>query len=229
MTEKTIQNTIKEDDGKITYEQFGAREAANRQGNPEQLKESLSIIYAKIVEDARIDKHAIVKRIETNSKEIVDLENRIHSLEAKRVSLQDEVDLAEKQIEDIEQNRGNADIFPFIIATIITVLLTFYLWAFYAASGYAALNGVKEGKTGFSGIFSALADAFNKGGFVVVLTVLFPIIFLGLGFLIHDALEKKKYGMIFILLLFTLCFDAIIGYNISKHIYINEYNTEQPR
>ncbi|WP_205514470.1 hypothetical protein [Longitalea arenae] len=226
MTENiTVTNVIlTEQDRKMTYEQFGLKAAEKAQGNPEQLKEALPIIYNKIVEEAKLDKDGVHKKMEILNNEIADFENRIHSLQGKETSLSDEIELCEKQIDDIENNKGSTEILQFIIAAFITLFLTFYLWAFYAASGYAALNGVKSGKSGFSGIFAALSDAFNKGGFVVVLTVLFPIIFLGLGFLINDALERRKYGMIAILLVFTLCFDAIIGYQISKHIYTNEYN-----
>ncbi|MBK7740473.1 MAG: hypothetical protein IPI42_07925 [Saprospiraceae bacterium] len=47
---------------------------------------------------------------------------------------------------------------------------------------------------------------------------------LGLGFLIHDALEKQKYLFITGLLTFTLIVDAIIGYKISQSIHNNEFN-----
>lgn len=225
MTENKITVSTTEQHNNTTFEEFGLKQAERAQGNPEQLKEVLPIIYNRIVEEAKLDKETIRKKIETLNNEVVDLENRIHSLNGKKSSLDDEIELCEKQIEDIDKNKGGTDILPFVIAAFITLLLTFYLWAFYAASGYAALNGIKEGKSGFAGIFAALSEAFNKGGFVVVLTVLFPIVFLGLGFLINDALDKRKYGMITILLLFTLCFDAIIGYQISRHIYINAYNS----
>ena len=225
MTETTTNNPLTEKESKITYEQFGKEQAENAKGDPEQLKESLPILYHKIVEEAKLDKASVSKKIENLQKEIVDLENRKHNLNASKSSMEDEIINSEKQIDDIENNKGHSEIVPFVIAAFITLLLTFYLWAFYAASGYAALNGIKSGSTGFAGIFGALSDAFNKGGFVVVITVLFPVVFLGLGFLIHDALEKKSYGIITALLLFTFCFDAIIGYQISHHIYMNSYNT----
>ena len=47
---------------------------------------------------------------------------------------------------------------------------------------------------------------------------------MGLGFLIHDALEKSKYGFITLLLLFTLITDSFIGYKISQGIHTNEFN-----
>jgi len=59
----------------------------------------------------------------------------------------------------------------------------------------------------------------------LAMIILFPVIFLGLGFLIHDALEKKKYFFIIGLLFFTLLVDAIIGYKISQSIHNNEFNS----
>jgi prefoldin subunit 5 len=226
MIENSQPETFREKEQlKISYGQFGREEATKSNAAPEALKGSLPILYNKIVEDAKLDKESIQQQIKVLENSLVEIEGQKDNLLAKKSSIEDDITNCEKQIDDIEKNKaGNGDIIPLVIASFITLLLTFYLWAFYAASGYAALNGVKEGKSGFAGIFAALSDAFNKGGFVVVITVLFPIIFLSLGFLIHDALEKKKYGFIVVLLLFTFCFDAIIGYQISRHIYINSYN-----
>ena len=42
--------------------------------------------------------------------------------------------------------------------------------------------------------------------------------------MIHDALEKNKYGFITLLLLFTLITDAFIGYKISQGLHTNEFN-----
>ncbi|MEI6949936.1 hypothetical protein V9K67_22305 [Paraflavisolibacter sp. H34] len=208
----------------ITYEQFGKEAAKDASSNSVQLKNYLEILYLRIVERASEDKGTIAKKIgqlkdnllaENNTKKRLDAENKTH---------RSEIEDLKGQIQKIEAGKGIPDYLSFVIASFITVLLSFYLWTFYAASGYAALNGVKPGTHGFAGVFSALSAAFNKGGFVVVLTVLFPTIFLSLGFLIHDAIEKKKYFFIAVLLLFTFCLDAIIGYKISENIHLNAYN-----
>jgi hypothetical protein len=74
----------------------------------------------------------------------------------------------------------------------------------------------------------------NKGGGVIALIILFPVIFLGLGFLIHDSLESNKklnlankpskYGVIIALLFITLIADIFIGYKISQGVHTNEFN-----
>jgi hypothetical protein len=113
------------------------------------------------------------------------------------------------------------------------LLLTLYLFVFYSSSGYSAFYGIKPGSLGFINP-NVFADAMNKGGGVIALIILFPVIFLGLGFLIHDALETnkkltsgkkpKKYGIILSLLIITLIADAFIGYKISQGVHTNEFN-----
>lgn len=209
---------------KVTYERFGKEQAQKSNCSPEQLPFSLDIIYQAVVEEARLDEKGRNNKIEALRKEVEDLIKQKQIVVAEQEKLKDEVEDWQKEIINIENNKTTSDFLPFVIGAFITILLFFFLWAFYAASGYAALNGVKQGSRGFAGIFSALSEAINKGGFLMILTFLFPTIFLGLGFLIHDALDKKKYGFITVLLLFTFCLDAIIGYKIAENIHVNAYN-----
>ena len=60
------------------------------------------------------------------------------------------------------------------------------------------------------------------------------MIFLGLGFLIHDSLEKneklakekkpKQFGLILLLLTITFIADAFIVYKISEGVHTNDFN-----
>lgn len=130
------------------------------------------------------------------------------------------------EIDKIKVKDGEApttDYVPFVIGTFIVILLTLYLFVFYSSSGYSAFYGVKPGSFGFINP-NVFAEAQNKGGGLLAMIILFPVIFLGLGFLIHDALEKRKYLFIMGLLIFTLIVDAIIGYKISQSIHNNEFN-----
>lgn len=214
-----------DEDFKITYGQFGRNEAQSCNGTPSALKESLPILYDKIVEDAKLDKEGVARHLNTLEQDLLTLETQRDNLVSKVKTAEQAITDAEKEIDDIENHRaGNGDVLSFVIGTIITILLTLYLWAFYAASGYGAWNGISPGKAGFAGIFASLGDAFDEGGIVVVITLLFPVIFLALGFLIHEAMEKKKYVKVIIFLLFTLSVDIIIGYNISRFIHINAFN-----
>jgi hypothetical protein len=97
------------------------------------------------------------------------------------------------------------------------------LFVFYSSSGYSAFYGVKQGSLGFINP-NVFADAKNKGAGVIALIILFPVIFLGMGFLIHDALAKKKYAFIIGLLCFTFIADGIIGYKIAQGIHDNAFN-----
>lgn len=215
---------LEKNDAKITYQQYGKKAAQNANANPDHLPDCLDVLYAQIVEEARLDETGRMNKIETLRKEVEELEKQKNSFLSRQAGAEDEVVHYQKQIEDIENNRGQADLLPFVIGAFITVLLTFFLWSFYAASGYAALNGVKPGTQGFAGVFSALSTVFNKGGFLAIITVLFPAIFLAVGFLIHPFLEKKNFVAIVGLLLFTFCLDAVIGYKVSENIHNNAFN-----
>lgn len=211
-------------DTRITYQEYGKKAAQNASANPEHLPDCLDVLYAQIVEEAKLDDTSRKKKIESLRKEIEDLEKQKHKLAAQQSSLDEDVKHYEKNIEDIQNDKGHTNYLPFIIGGTIVLFLTFYLWSFYAAAGYAALNGVRSGTQGFAGVFSALSTVFNKGGFLAIITVLFPVLFLTVGFLIHPALERKSYLGVGFLLLFTFSVDAIIGYKISQAIHDNAFN-----
>jgi hypothetical protein len=121
----------------------------------------------------------------------------------------------------------------FIIGAFITLFLTLYLFVFYSSSGYSVFYGIKQNSLGFlnSNVF---ADALGKGPGVFAIIILFPIIFLGLGFLIHNALEEnkklekesksKKFLIIALLIFITFIADAFIGYKISEGVHTNNFN-----
>ncbi len=163
----TVQNNsiANGSDEKITYHEFGLKEAEKAQGSAEHLNHSLSILFNKIEEESREDKESVRKKIIGLQNEQLDNENKKNSILAIKGGKEETIKHKQKQIDDIENNKGSSDYATFAISALITLLLTFYLWAFYSASGYAAFNGVKQGTTGFAGIFGALSEAFNKGGF----------------------------------------------------------------
>lgn len=212
------------DNEKGFYIKFGRESAARADGQPGLIKESLNVLYKEIVKKAGEDKEGIAKRIQSLQEEVQALEKQKDNASGQKAHLENKLQDCEKQIDDIETEKGDPDIIPFVVGAFITILLTFYLWAFYAASGYAAYAGVPQGSSGFAGIFDALSEAFNEGGALKMIVILFPTVFLGLGFLIHDSIEKKRYGFLSLLLGFTLLFDVIIGFMITKHLHANEFS-----
>jgi len=229
------------DSEKITYTQLGFRSAQKSQSAPDAIEGYLEIVYDKFLEEQKLDEQGLKDRISKLKAEVQQEKARkqdaIAEINANKRNKKDkEKEIEELELEKIDIKNGEgetADTTPFIIGAFITLLLTLYLFVFYSSSGYSAFYGIKPGSLGFINP-NVFADATNKGGGVIALIILFPVIFLGLGFLIHDSLEKnkklvdnnkpKQYGVIITLLLITLIADAFIGYKISEGVHNNEFN-----
>ena len=248
MINQNTQNTFFEENTpyyeEINYNQLGFRSAQKSQSKPEAIDGYLAIVYDKFLEEQKLDEQGIKERI-------LKLNSDIQREKAKKQEFLSEInvvkqkkedkskEIEELEIEKIEIKEGNhdqTDIIPFVIGTFIVLLLTLYLFVFYSSSAYLAFYGVKPNASGVinPNVFS---DAVNKGGGVIALIILFPVIFLGLGFLIHDNLEKNKrrikegsksqFLTISLLLIITFLADAFIGYKISQGLHINEFNKGQ--
>lgn len=229
------------DSEKITYTQLGFRSAQKSQSAPDAIEGYLEIVYDKFLEEQKLDEQGLKDRISKLKAEVQQEKARkqdaIAEIYANKRNKEDkEKEIEELELEKIDIRNGEgetADTTPFIIGAFITLLLTLYLFVFYSSSGYSAFYGIKPGSLGFINP-NVFADATNKGGGVIALIILFPVIFLGLGFLIHDSLEKnkkladdnkpKQYGVIITLLLITLIADAFIGYKISEGVHNNEFS-----
>ncbi len=232
-SEKTVDNE------KITYNQLGFRSAQKSQSTPEAIDGYLEIVYDKFLEDQKLDEQGLKDRIAKLKAEVQQEKGKkqeaIADINANKRNKEDkEKEIEELELEKIDIKNGDGetgDTTPFVIGAFITLLLTLYLFVFYSSSGYSAFYGIKPGSLGFINP-NVFADATNKGGGVIALIILFPVIFLGLGFLIHDALEKIKAGKnktsaivtILVLLVITFIADAFIGYKISEGVHTNEFN-----
>jgi hypothetical protein len=226
---------------KITFNQLGFRSAQSSQSAPDAIEGFLEIVYDKFLEEQKLDEQGLKDRVSKLRSEVQQEKARKQDAIAeinynKRNKEDKEKEIEELEIEKIDIRNGDgetADTAPFVIGAFITLLLTLYLFVFYSSSGYSAFYGIKPGSLGFINP-NVFADATNKGGGVIALIILFPVIFLGLGFLIHDSLEKNKkltddnkprqYGIIITLLLITLIADTFIGYKISEGVHNNEFN-----
>lgn len=214
-----------------TYMHLGRLSAQARKSNALLIEPALEEVYHRFISDEEMTEDGRKDRIQRLKGEITQKKNLKIQAQSELNTQNKFKDDKENVIEELEIERIKVkdgeppaiDYIPFVIGIFITILLTFYLFVFYSSSGYSAFYGIKQGSLGFinPNVFS---EAKTKGGGVIALIVLFPVIFLGLGFLIHDALEKKKYGFISLLLIFTLITDSFIGYKISQGIHTNEFN-----
>ena len=235
------QTKTKSEKGKITYSQYGFRSAQKSQSQPAGIDGYLDNVYDQFLEEQKLDEQGLKDRISKLKAELQSEKTKKNDANAEISSHKSFKEDKEKQIEELELEKidirnGDGEIgdtSSFVIGAFITLLLTMYLFVFYSSSGYSAFYGIKAGSLGFinPNVFS---DAMNKGGGVIALIILFPVIFLGLGFLIHDSLESNKklnlanksskYGVIISLLLITLIADIFIGYKISQGVHTNEFN-----
>lgn len=240
----TIEQQITEEGERITYNQLGFRSAAKSQSNPEAIEGYLEIVYDQFLEDEKLSEKGIKDRIAKIKGEVQqELTKKQDAIAALNVSKRNkeemEKTIEELELEKIEIKNGSGetgDTTSFVIGMFITLLLTLYLFVFYSSSGYSAFYGIKPGSLGFINP-NVFADASARGGGVIALIILFPVIFLGLGFLIHDSLQKNKilkkenkprqFGLIVSLLIITLIADAFIGYKIAEGIHNNEFNAGQ--
>ena len=229
-------------DGKITYSQYGFRSAQKSQSQPAGIDGYLDNVYDQFLEEQRLDGQGLKDRISKLKAELQSEKTKKNDANAEISSHKSFKEDKEKQIEELELEKIDirngdgelGDTSSFVIGAFITLLLTMYLFVFYSSSGYSAFYGIKPGSLGFinPNVFS---DSINKGGGVIALIILFPVIFLAMGFYIHVAIENNKklnaqnkpskYGIITSLLLITLVADIFIGYKISQGVHTNEFNT----
>ena len=243
MADETFQNGQPKtsDKDKITYHQYGFRSAESSKSNPDAIDGYLDKVYEKFLNDQKLDEQGLKDRISRLKAEVQQEKSKKNDTNAeissnKNLKLDKEKEIEELELERIDIKNGEGEIgdtSSFVIGAFITLLLTMYLFVFYSSSGYSAFYGIKQGSLGFinPNVFS---DATNKGGGVIALIILFPVIFLGLGFLIHDSLETNKklvaqnkpksFLVISSLLFITLIADIFIGYKISQGVHTNEFN-----
>lgn len=239
---QTPSNKPIESTGLITYTMLGFKSAEKSKSKPESIDNYLNIVYEKFIDELKLNDEEKENRIELLKGELAQKkqakQEATSELNNAQIIKEDkEETINDLKLEKVEIRGGGGEIgdtTPFIIGAFITLLLTLYLFVFYSSSGYSALYGIKPGSLGFlnPNVFS---DASRKGGIVVAIVILFPVIFLGLGFLIHDSLEKNKklvdegkkpqFLLISTLIFITFIADAFIGYKISEGVHRNNFNS----
>lgn len=150
--------------------------------------------------------------------------NRIQSLIAKaKESIKNfEEEISQLKINSGHKNKGaNARMW---IGMIILVPLTVYLFMFYSSTIYSAFfmgdESIELAKAMLNPAALQLAWAGGLQEFLFVL--LMPMIFLGLGFLLHYYSSGKGIGGYLkagLVVLITFIFDCILAYKIGESVY----------
>ena len=115
----------------------------------------------------------------------------------------------------------------FYIGLVITLLLAIYLFIFYSSASFSAFFGNDDVTQAGAAILDShcFAKAMSNGIGQLLFILLMPVIFLGLGFLIHQFGESEKgvvkYIKIGMLYFVTFIFDALLAFEISETVYNN--------
>lgn len=213
--------------GELTYYDYGRISAMNSLANIDLIDSCLANLYDDIMLKNKLTDDQIQKKINQLDDEVLKIEKDIAQKKNEIQKNENTIDHKKKMIKDVQEKildiKKHLPPFNYVMfgaGVFIVVLLTLYLFVFYASTGYSAFYGVED-STSFihAGVFK---DAKKQGGEVLAIFVLFPMIFLALGFLIHDFLEKKKHLALTGLLCFTLIFDVLLAYKIAEGIHANK-------
>lgn len=217
-----------------TYQQWGARWAGQTNAQQVALTPALNSVVLAIKQEQAGDeteqkryKANIQAEIDTNQNNI-DAENaKIRQHNDIIAGLDETIENKKKEISEIKEGnkkRPMAKIY-FWLGAILCVFLAIYLFIFYSSASYSAFFRTDDTMDVGSAIFypQAFNDAIATSIEQFLLILLMPMIFLGLGFLVHQYAKKQgaeKYLKTTALYVITFIFDALLAFEISEKMYI---------
>lgn len=223
-----------------SYAVWGGRYAGAVQGSIQALKPALDqvILTNKTEqigneEEQERRRHSIQAEIDTKNNDIEALENKKKQKDDDIQRINACIEEKKNEIVNIREgnnHRGIAKTY-FYIGLFITVALAVYLFVFYSSAAFSALYRSDFENAGDATFYPhAFQEAWNMslGNFLLIL--LLPVIFLGLGFLLHHFSQEKsniKYAKIFLIYFITFCFDALLAFGISEKTYTPTYEMPQ--
>ncbi len=212
-------------------EQLGMRLAGRCEASPEALAPALNALVqnSKMIQaqDA-----ATQEKYKTQLKaQKMSLENDIESIskkipvhQSKINDLKDSIHEFKEKIAEAKKGGNPLAKVYFAIGVVINFFLGIYLFVFYSSASYSAFFRPDNDMAIGNAIFypKAFGDAWNTsiGQFLFVL--LMPVIFLGLGFLLHRFTQNQgasRYIKIGVLYIITFIFDALLAFEISEKMY----------
>lgn len=222
-------------DSQETYRAWGVRLSGNAGANHTALAPALQACYTQNVNEQNSNQaiqaknqQSINSQIETQKGKRDGEKIKLESKQRDRQRLSDEIKEYSNKIDEIKSSDGKNIMAKvnFVIGAVITFLLAIYLFLFYSSASFSALLGNNNDITGVGdAIFDphCYEKALNYGLGQLMLILLMPVIFLGLGFLIHQFGEAQKgwtkYVKIGSLYIVTFIFDALLAFGISRKIF----------
>lgn len=222
---------------KETYSQWGARMCGKVGASVVALPAYLHAVYFDIKKfqaqnDALQDqlKQKIQIDLESNRNSQKLINSQIQDTDAKINQIQNDINTLRSERQQIlgEKERVNKEAkLKMVVGLVILIPLTIYLFVFYSSAFYSAFFKTFESVTGLANAMfdaNAIPSAFHEGFMEAIFILFAPIIFMGLGFILHflgKGTGWSKYLKMTAIIATTLTFDIIIAYQIGKHIYDN--------
>lgn len=219
-----------------TYHAWGVRWSGNASGNTLALSPALQSCYTQNVNEQNANQQ-LQAQAQTRIQDQIDKErckqdNKRIELQAKQDDKQridNSINEFKNEIDEIKRGdkKNTMSKVNFYIGLVITLLLALYLFIFYSSASFSAFFGNEDITQAGAAILDShcFAKAINNGIGQLLFILLMPVIFLGLGFLIHQFGESEKgvvkYVKIGMLYFVTFIFDALLAFEISETVYNN--------
>lgn len=223
-------------DNNLSYDAYGYREAGLHQGGAEGFKAALKKLFyryqttreadataqdsnraARQAKRARMEEESVVfsdRKKQINEEVLPHIQNRISET-------QDEIRELRAHPERVQEHRTNK--VEFWGSVILGTFLTMYLILFYSSAGYSAYFREITFDKGsiLSTIFyaNAFGEAWEKGIMAFLLILMFPSVFISMGYILHKLLETRKVIWAGALIVVTLFFDGVLAFEITKKVH----------
>lgn len=205
---------------------LGRNNSQNNNGNSGMIKPNLDALYKVFCKEQIANKDVTIQKTQTDlellENQMANDQDDFDNLDRNAKSLKNKIEATEENLSELEGQEPDINYVPFVVVALVTLMLTFYLFIFYSSLSFLAVfkSGESTGEiqeTLFPiGVFGELAG--SSGG-VIAMSFLLPFLFIGLGFLIHDSIEKKSYKTLVTIAIGTVLVDFLLAYVIAKKNY----------
>lgn len=154
-----------------------------------------------------IEEEAIKHKISDNADRLVELQRKL------------------TEVKNIDGENNKMAHVKLIIGLLILLILSVYLFIFYSSTFYSAFFKEFTFDTSVAEAMfdsQAIPNALNNGLGCLMFIFCAPVIFMGLGYVLHYYMSEKgkmKAFKVTGIVAITFIFDCILAYLIAKHIY----------
>ncbi len=220
---------------KETYKHWGLRTCAIVSGSsyvlPVYLRSAFNLMYNEQVNNQEEQNRKVIQLQGGITQE----NNNLDAMQEDLTSCRNDIENSKSKISELISEKNsiirkgyqvNKDAkMKMIIGLLVLLPITIYLFLFYSSTFYSAFfRRVEDVKNVFTSMFdpNALAISYNTGIMQLLLILSAPVIFLGLGYLLHYfsiQKEKSKYLKMGIVVVFTFMFDCLLAFLIGKSLH----------